>query len=225
MKRFSFILLAFALISLSSCLREDSENVNQDRIWVHYELFYNANEDITRARATFRFGGITGTKLQLTDPSEVRFNGDVLPFKQGLAYYEDELAGFVSEGTFEFVDLDDNQYTNDVYINSIEFPETFGPIDQNAAFELSWEGTALDDNELVSVWLNGINEGDSQLFLQEGNGSTSIILGQNQLQNLPVGNTDAYIERTVSPAVQQAADVGALITGKYRGDQRTVEIQ
>lgn len=225
MKRFSFILLAFALISLSSCLREDSENVNQDRIWVHYELFYDANEDITRARATFRFGGITGTKLQLTEPSEVRFNGDVLGFKQGLAYYEEAYPGVVQEGTFEFVDLNDNQYVNDAYLNSIDFPEVFGPIDQNAAFELDWVGDPLADNELVSVWLNGINEGDAQLFLEEVEGSTSIILPQNRLENLPTGNTDAYIERTVSPQVQQAAEVGALITGKYRGDQRTVEIQ
>lgn len=225
MKRFSFILLAFALISLSSCLREDSENVNQDRIWGHYELFYDANEDITYARATFRFGGITGTKLELTDPSEVRFNGDALPFREGLAYYEEDYAGFIQTGTFEFEDLDGNQYVNDVEIRTIDFPQTFGPIDQTAAYELVWDGSALTDFEIVSVWLNGINEGDSQLFLEEGEGSTNIILNQNDLEQLPVGTADAWIERSYRPLIDQATDVGGMLTGRYRGLQRSVEIE
>lgn len=224
MKKLTLVLLA-GVILLTGCLREDSENVNQDRIWAHYELFYDANEDMTYARATFRFGGMTGTKLNLTDPSEVRFNGDVLPFREGLAYYEEDYAGFIQTGTFEFEDLDGNQYVNDVEIRTIEFPETFGPIDQTAAFELSWDGSALTDFEIVSVWLNGINEGDSQLFLEEGEGSTDIILSQNDLEELPVGTTDAWIERAYRPLIDQATDVGGMLTGRYRGQQRPVEIQ
>ena len=51
-------LLAFLLgitLMATACQTENSADVNQDRIYTQYELFYNANEDITYARAWFRF--------------------------------------------------------------------------------------------------------------------------------------------------------------------------
>ena len=218
-------LLAFLGMSLASCMREDSENVNQDRIWARYELFYDADEDITYARATFRFGHSAGTKLELTEPSEVRFNGDPIPFREGLAYYEEDYAGFVSSGTFEFEDLNGNTYVNDAEIRSIEFPSTFGPIDQNASFEIEWEGDALGTDEIVSVWLNGINEGNAQFFTENSDGATNILLGMNQLQQLPAGTTTAIIERSYTPDIQQGTDVGGVIHGRYRGSTRSVEVE
>lgn len=225
MKRYLLFLPALLLTLLTGCLREDSENVNQDRIWAHYEMFYDANEDITYARATFRFGHAAGTKLDLTEPSEVRFNGDPIPFREGLAYYEEDYAGFVDAGTFEFQDLNDNIYINDVSINTIEFPADFGPIDQNASFDLIWDGDPLQNHEAVSVWLNGINEGDAQLFLEGSEGAAGILLGMDNLQELPVGTTSAVIERTYAPPIQEGTEVGGLINGRYRGTSVDVEIE
>ena len=51
------------------------------RVWetVRTSSELTTNEDITTAHATFHFGtGITGTPLELSEGSEVTFNGDVL---------------------------------------------------------------------------------------------------------------------------------------------------
>jgi hypothetical protein len=101
-----FLLTAIATILLTmtfsaGCMREDSSDVNQDKIYAEYELFYNANEDITYARAVFRFSNALGIKLKLATGSEVRFNGDILTFKPALAYYEKSYAGKVMQGDLD----------------------------------------------------------------------------------------------------------------------------
>ena len=63
------VILSLLTISLFSCNREESNTVEQDRIFTEYELFYNANEDKTYARATFKFSNVFGTKLELSQPS------------------------------------------------------------------------------------------------------------------------------------------------------------
>ena len=93
------LLLAFVLI-LSACAREESVNVNQDSIFVEYRLVYDGNQDKTFARATFRFGGATGTLLELSDPATITFDGEVLTWNPLLAYYEKEYAGVVNGGLF-----------------------------------------------------------------------------------------------------------------------------
>ena len=98
-------LAALTMLLASGCFREPSDSVNQDKIYTDYELFYNANEDKTYARATFKFSNLTGTKLELSDPSEVTFEGDLRSFKPALAYYEKTLPGLVSSGTFEWKDI------------------------------------------------------------------------------------------------------------------------
>ncbi len=212
---YSFLPL-FVLLILSGCMREDSENVNQDRIWAHYELYYNGNEDITYARATFRFGHAAGTKLQLTDPSEVRFNGTIIPFRPALAYYERSLAGFVDAGTFEFSDMDGTTYINDAEIRVINHPEEFGPIDRSQSAAYAWDGNPLSEKEYVTLVLTGGNEGGRETFTISSLGSSELVLGTSQLQELAAGNGSAQVDLTYAPPIQQATSAGGWVWGRYR---------
>ena len=75
------ILVTLAIITIfSSCTIEDSADVNQAKIYADYDLRYDANTDKTRVVATFKFGGATGTNLQLSDPAQVVFNGEIYNF-------------------------------------------------------------------------------------------------------------------------------------------------
>ena len=85
----ALLIIIFTIASVyffSSCERESSSDVNQDRIYALYEVVYNQTQDISYARASFFFGSITGTKLELADPSYVKFNDTPLGFKEALAY-------------------------------------------------------------------------------------------------------------------------------------------
>lgn len=137
------ILFIAAIMMLSSCAREDSSSVDQDKIWTSYEMFYNANEDKTYARATFKFSNATGTHLELVNDSEVLVNDEPMTWKPLLAYYEKEYAGLVSSGEFNYTDLDGSNFVNTVNIvNSIALP-AIDSVARDAAYELTWDGVEL----------------------------------------------------------------------------------
>lgn len=210
--------LIAALLALGwvSCNREDSSSVDQDKIFTEYELFYNANEDITYARATFRFSSLTGTKLELSTPSEVSFEGDVLSFKNALAYYEREYAGKIDSGAFMWINTLGDTFNNSVHIIPIDFPAVFDTIDRFSAYELFWQGDSLGSNETVTLFINGPNEGDGQTFIQDNINSKSMILATNKLQLLPMAPATCYMDRRYSPALTEQTSRGGLIIGRYR---------
>lgn len=212
-----FLPVIYLVIMLfSSCAREESADVNQDKIHSAYELFYNANEDKTYARATFKFSNALGTNLQLTSPSEVRFNGDVLTFKTGLAYYEKEYQGLISTGTFKWTDTDGNEFENAITFKNINFPAILDTIPRNAAYEMFWQGDSLTANEKVILTINGVLEGDAQIFTQDNINAKSIILALNQLQALGQGQGTLWMDRYYQPALTEKTSAGGTMTGHYR---------
>jgi hypothetical protein len=219
-----FVAILFAVVTIS-CEREDSDKVDQDTIFAEYELFYNANTDITYARAIFHFSNIFGTRLDLSSPSKVTFNGDELLWKSGLAYYEKEYAGFVTTGTFVWTDTDGNSFTNDITVNQIDYPTTgFDTLPKSTSYELFWVGDSLAALESVVVTINGLLEGDVQIFTQASPNAESIILALNQLSQLGTGTGTAWMDRSYKPIPAQTTSAGAIITGRYRPINKSIEI-
>jgi hypothetical protein len=223
--RFALGLMFITAFALTGCLREDSENVNQDRIWGHYELFYDGNDDVTYVRATFRFGHALGTKLELTEPSNVKFNGSEITFRPALAMYERSFPGFIPSGTFEFTDTDGNTFINDVEIRTIEQPFEVGPIDRTQAFAYPWQGDPISSRETVTLTLRGGNNGGTEVFNTAAIGATELTLGVSQLQQLSTGNGTAVLDRVYNPPIAQATSAGGLLWGKYRAPDKTVVIE
>ena len=218
----NLLLIAFYFMASTGCLRESSEDVNQDKIHTEYELYYDANADKTYARAIFKFGNIVGTLLELSDSSQVSFNGQVLTFKQALSYYEREFPGFVQSGTFVWIDTEGNTFSNIININPIGYPSNLDTVSRNQNFELVWTGSALADKENVTLTVNGENEADLQIFFQDDLNSQSIILDKNKLQNLGAGPGKMYLDRRYMPPLQQKTSAGGLLTGRYRPDNKSI---
>lgn len=222
MKQLVNTLLAFAILlpafMLNSCKKENSDTVDQDKIWASYEVYYDNNQDKTFARATFKFSNALGTNLQLSAPATVSFNGDVLIFQSALAYYEKQYAGFISGGTFSYTDKNSNTFVNSISgIRTIAFP--IPPIDTihtANSYTLTWVGDSLMANESVSLWLDGINQNNSEFFYQSNITSHSIICAANQLQHLGNGNGTGWMERVYAPAIQSVTSAGGEIKGKYK---------
>lgn len=225
MKTIKFLFLPalyMAVMFLSSCAREESIDVNQDKIHTAYELYYNANEDKTYARATFKFSNALGTNLKLTAPSEIRFNGDILSFKETLAYYEKEYAGKITTGTFQWTDTDGSIYENTITIRDIDYPANLDTIPRSAAYEFFWVGDSLIANEKVILTVNGVLEGDVQIFYQSNVNAASVILALNQLQALGQGQGSLWMDRLYEPALTEKTSAGGSITGHYRPVNKTV---
>ncbi len=217
MKTTSILLLSIFVLAFFSCQRESSEDVNQDKIYTEFSLVYDANTGITYARALFKFSNITGTHLELEAPAEVRFDNDLLTFNQTLAYYEKQYTGIKTGGTFTYKDLDGHTFTNTISgIKSINFPSNFDTLHKNAAYEVIWQGDSLITGEGVTLTINGINEGDAQIFYTNSVNAHSITLPLNKLQLLGVGTGTAFLQRDITHNLLQATSAGGYIKGIYK---------
>ncbi|HNQ66801.1 MAG TPA: hypothetical protein PKN32_00360 [Bacteroidales bacterium] len=225
MKKLSlFIIVAFAMLCFFiSCERESSADVNQDRIYVLYELVYDKTDDITYARSTFFFGSVTGTRLQLADPSAVSFNETQLGFQEALAYYETQMTGYVNTGEFSWTDLDGNTFVNTPIVHEIDFPATLDTIVKGQAYELTWVGDSLTTNEQVYAFINGTAENDEINVYQTTQYATKLFITAAQTQKLTVGTNTIFMRRRIDINPQEATSAGAMCSGIY--ETLTVEIE
>jgi hypothetical protein len=214
MRNILFFLLLSAMVT--ACKRESSSDVNQKRIYTQYELFYNETEDITYARAWFRFGNETGTLLELASPSVVTFEGEKLAFNGLLAYYEKKFPGYKSTGTFHWEDTEGTAYDNVASIHPIHFGAIPDSLARNAAFSIPWTGDPLAARESAGVWINGENEGDAQAAVTLETGAAAIIMPANQMEKIGAGPGKIYLQRRYFPELAQATDAGGFLSGVYR---------
>ena len=217
MKLVNMFACAMLPLLFVSCAKEDSNNVNQDSIHQQYEILYVTNEDKTHVTSWFRFGGLTGTLLQLSDSAEVRFNNDVLLYNQLLGAHRKEYAGFVDSGAFVYNDLDGNTFSNvSPVIKPINYPTGLTEISMGSSFTFIWEGDPVGPNETVSLWIDGTQQGNAELFATILEGNTSLVLGANKLSNLGLGQATCWLVRTVKKDLDAGTSKGGYMEAKYR---------
>lgn len=222
------LLVVAALLSLAGCVAEQSADVNQQRIWTSYELAYDANADVTTAKATFRFGNSLGTPLELTSPSEVRFNGERLLRASGVGTvsYERSFAGLVPSGTFRFTDTEGEVYANGVTLRPAEFPSSLGPIDHDRSYAFDWVGSALAPSEQVTVTLRRLTSEDPALavFPQFADGARSVVMDAGQLRNVSPGTVTLHMTREWTGAPGRTPDAGGKVKLQWVARERSVTI-
>ncbi|MBN4072423.1 hypothetical protein JYT74_00145 [Crocinitomix catalasitica] len=191
------LVLSFgAAAILASCAKDNSANVNQDSIYTIYELFYDADTDKTTARATFKFGGATGTLLELDAPAGATFNGTDLLWNQALGIHRADWVGLTDNGTFVYNDLDDNTFTNAIgTIDPIGFPITVDTISMSSAFNFVWTGNAVGANETITLTINGQTGGNIEIFTTILEAGTDLTLSMDKLNNLGIGDATCYLKR------------------------------
>ncbi len=223
--RFSYLAIFLMAAIFSSCEVEDSADVNQDKIYTDYELFYNSNSDKTWVVARFRFGGPTGTLLELKDPAAVTFDGELLPFNALFAGHYKEFAGQLAGGTFEYTNTMGETFINEVpNYEPIEFPSDLDTLSKSAAYSLAWDGTPLASDQWVDLFIGSWTWGQDALFIQNSDGASDLVLGVNQLSNLPIGNSTMFMDRSTDVEVTEGTGEGGRIRGKYRAKNIEVAI-
>jgi len=212
----TFSILATVLV-LGACQKEDSSDVNQDKVYTAYELFYNQNSDKTVAIARLRFGGPTGTLLEATDPASVTYNGDPMPYSVLYSGHAKEYAGKITGGTFIYTNTENVSFSNTVpSMDTIGYPSTFTEIVKSQANTLTWEGNALSSNERVNLFIGSWTWGQDALFFATGNGTTDLVMGTNALANLAEGTSNCYLDRVNEVPVSQGTSEGGVIRTRYR---------
>ncbi|MDF3026603.1 MAG: hypothetical protein K0S23_910 [Fluviicola sp.] len=225
----SIIKTAIALFSipflLVSCEKENSEDVNQDKIYTDYELFYDKNEDKTVVVARFKFGGPTGTNLELTNGATVTFNGDAMTYNGFYVGHVKEYAGKISSGTFNYKDVDGTEFINATpTLDSVAFQPSFDTIVKSQANTFTWLGSPLAANQSVGIFIGSWVWGQDALFYQNQLGATNIIMGVNGLSSLSLGTSTVYMDRTNETNVSQGTSEGGKIRSKYRALNKVIQV-
>lgn len=220
-------LLAMVLL-LISCSKEDSADVNQDRIYTEYVLHYNQNDDKTHAVARFRFGNSTGTLLELTDASGamVKFNGAVMPYSLIWSGHHIEFAGNLTSGTFEYTNTEGTVYTNNIPTgaDTVAFPTEFDTIIKSQAQTFAWVGSALSPNQSVGMYIGTWAWNKDALFFTNANGASSMVLGVQAKSNLNLGQGNAYLLRKVETTNINGTSRGGVIRYSYRPFDKTITV-
>lgn len=214
----------FSLLFIG-CDKESASDVNQDKIRTEYELFYNKNTDVTTAIARFRFGGATGTLLELDGEDKVTFNNEELPYSVWWGAHVKEFAGLVSGGTFAYTNLNNQTFTNSVpAFETIAFEDDFTTIQKGQANTITWVGTPLAANQYVGIFIGTWTWGQDALALQDGDGATNLVIGLNQINQLAVGSATCIMDRSTDLPVSQGTSEGGRIRGKYRGLNKQIQV-
>lgn len=216
MKRIGIFLLMATVLLVSSCTKEDSNNVNQDKIWAEYYFEYNDNTGITSARAVFKFSSATGTLLQLNDSAKVTFNGDTLTYNAILGYYEKQYPSFIDSGSFAYTDLDHHTFTNPVQMVPTTSIPDIETISKSSAYSFAWDGSALTNNERVNVTFSSTANNQVRVFTTSNVGATSVLFPIDQMAQLGVGPYGKIqMERLRNPQLSMGTSAGGIITCKY----------
>lgn len=212
-------------MALTACQKADSSDVNQNKIYAEYELFYDKDADKTYASAIFKFNSVTGTQLQLTPPSEIKFGSDAIPWDPTFAYYRKEYAGQINSGTFTFKDSSGVAYSNTVNLAAIITNPVIDTIHKSGSFTYTWVGNSISANEAAGLTI-AFTAGPTnfQYFYQNTVGSTNFVLSATKLNLLPNGPSTCTLERSCQTTAPSVTSAGGVIRGKYRALNTSVYI-
>ncbi len=210
---------------LAACAKENSSDVNQNKIYSDYEVFYDRNTDKSWVVARFRFGGATGTLLELDSGANVKFNNEVLPYNAIFFGHFKEFAGRITSGTFVYTNQNNQTFTNTIPLcDTIAFAADFDTIVKSIANTFTWAGSHLSSNQYVGLFVGSWTWGQDALYLQDGDGATNLVMGTGQLSGVPVGPAVCYMDRSTDVIVAEGTPEGGRIRSKYRALNRTVQV-
>lgn len=217
--------LKFAIIAVlffTACKREESINIDQNRIHSDYTYEYDAGKNQSTVSATFRLDNSGGKKMELSYPARVDFNGDGLSWKSISGNYQLTIPGMLSHGEFNYFDVESTAYANGIgALVAAEVPFGLNSISRSGNFFLPWNGEPLKAGETLRV---KITAGTTRTFTLSAVGANHIILDRNSLDDLTAGNGTIYIERESYQGLEQSNLSGGRMTTTYKSRKVFVTI-
>ena len=210
------------VVGLGACKKEVTVNVNQDKIFTHYELRYDENSNTTTATATFRFSNENGTRLKLSEPSPVTVVSQTMEWSEENGNYSKQYSGLTPTVMFDWVDLDGNTFSNSAEIRDIDYPAVtpdYSFADPISHFQ--WEGAPLDSFESVFLTLDGTGSTDTRVFSVDSFGATTITIDSLRLSEIDSGEVVMALRKLYSTDLVEATSKGGLIEGSYQPVNRT----
>jgi hypothetical protein len=220
MKTLFYSVAVIACVFLTSCASNETANsdaVKQTEIYQSYSVTYDAGDMELNASASFRFGGSTGTTLNLTSPSKVTFNGDDMArdnnIFSGTFYNISKQIDFKGQYEFKYTDNDKKTYTNNAVLASIELGEYPSQADKSTGLMVKWTA-AVKNNERVYLYIEDAKN-NSVYASTDMVGATSVEISTEEMKTLVPGNINIYLTREVNSSLADASHLGGNMYLKF----------
>ncbi len=213
------------ILFFTSCQREESINIDQNRIYTEYSYTYDSEKSQSIMEASFRIDNNGGKRIELSYPARIAFDGENMGYRKTFGDYQLKRTGNLNNGSFVYTDLDGNSYENNIsLLRSIELPFGLTSINRNGNFFLPWTGDALQPGETISVIIDPQGEGSNRTFTTSSTGATHIVLDEFKLRQIEPGFAKIEIIREQSNSITSAPLSGGRMEVKYKSREVNIEI-
>lgn len=235
--RLAWYALAVMLGSFTgcSCESEKMSMVNPEAVHQSYIVSYNADVNRAEASARFRFGGATGTNLELDGIAKVTHSSCELK-KAHLfgVYYAGNCAGHNVDQVFEFTDTAGKNFKNTIKLLAIEFPANMrAEMSRAKGITVVFAGDAVAQDEHVELTINqnvmgvgdakgGVGQSRSKTIQNRTVGATEIAVTAGDLQEFSDGDATLTLKRVRNHAPQNVTSRGGHMSATYVAKERRV---
>jgi hypothetical protein len=225
----TLISLAAAALLLYGCASTDSsnsDNVKQTEVWQNYWVEYNEAGDELTSGCTFRFGGSTGTTLELTRPANVVFQGKELTSSTGVliegviggTHYSYSGKGFKPEYTFKYTNNDGKTFTNSIGVTKCVVDDVPELLDAGKTNTFAFKLPPVAPGEHLRVEVT--NSQNNWVYIDEPLiDGTSVTIKGSELAELGNGTVNVRFQKTKSNALTEAEHLGGNIGITYNTKQ------
>ena len=210
--------LSAGLFSCDSNEIGESKDVNQDKIYMDYNISYTEGEDEVALNFQYRFAGAAGTTLVLNNPSQIKLDGEILKAdssKYGGAFYSvnKNSQAFLGKHSISFTDINGKQFENNFEFAPFTLVNLPATADRNKDLVVGYYINGLnadDDIEINSV------DTDSSFHYHQSGAHTSATIPALDLKRQK--KDDVSFEATIyrKLALKQTAAEGGKLMLTYR---------
>lgn len=170
--------LATVLFACNSNEIGESKDVNQDKIYMDYNISYAEGDNQVTLNFQYRFAGPAGTTLVLSNPSQVKLDGEVLKAdssKYGGAFYtvNKPYNTFLGKHSIQFIDVNGKSFENSFEFSPFTLVDLPATADRNKDLIVSYNINGLNKED--DIELNSVETDSTFHYHQPGSGNSATI--------------------------------------------------
>jgi hypothetical protein len=208
------LLLITTLFACDNAEIGDSKDVNQDKIYMDYNISYNEADEDVLLSLKFRFAGSTGTTLVLNNASQAELDGEKLKVdstEYGGAFYQlsKPVNRFAGKHTLTFTDINGKKFENSFEFAPFTLVNLPATADRNKDLLVSYNINDLNKDDDIEI--NSVDT-DSSFHYHQSGANTSVAIPASDLKRQK--NDDVSFEATIYrkiPLSQTTAEGGTLM--------------
>lgn len=205
----------------------ESRDVNQDKIYMDYDITYADGDEQVVLNLQYRFAGSAGTTLVLNPPSRTELDGDILKAdssKSGGAFYEavKNSGEFTGKHRISFININGKRFDNSFEFQPVAFYDIPVQANRNKDLVIHFNPPGMGKNDRITI---SSLETDSSFYFQQEGQDGSITIPAAELKRQKAGEIQFESTFYREIPLQQTTSEGGLMRLTYRLKPVKIKLQ